>query len=161
VDYAGVNELVDRVVLELPAPAQPGPLLPRSSAEELVAELLSRVHSWKILLLVPVYALEWEMGETDQKALRLPYQTALSRAFRHGARLARDEQNLAYYHYKKRGIEYHIRLPYHSYMAEMAAVANRYNLAGLVLDALGMEDPRIWQTLNAHFRTASLIISKE
>ncbi|HBG01872.1 MAG TPA: hypothetical protein DDW87_09920 [Firmicutes bacterium] len=161
VDYSRVNELVDRVVLELPSPAQPGPLVDREQAEELVGTLLPCVHSWKILLKVPVFALEWQIGAEGSQAIRLPYQTALSRAFRHGARLAQDEQQMAYYHYKKRGSEYHVRLPHHSYMAEMAAVANRYNLAGLILDSLGMEDPRIWQTLNAHFRTASLIISNE
>jgi spore germination protein YaaH len=89
--------------------------------------------------------------ETDQECPALPYQTALSRAFRHGARLARTMSRTPTTHYKKRGIEYHIRLPYHSFMAEMAAMANRYNLAGLVLDELGMEDPSIWQTSNAHF----------
>lgn len=165
VDYSYVNHLVDRVVLDVPPPLRPGPLFERSRGEELVDWLLPSIHSWKILLKVPVYALQWEFGPGDMEEggtpSRLPYQTALSKAFRHGARLSQDKGGFSYYSYKQRGTEYHIRLPHHSLMAETSAVANRHNLAGLILDELGMEDPRIWQTLTSHFRPASLNISDE
>ena len=167
VDYRFVNSLVDRVVLPLPPPLEAGPFIQRSYTEELVDSLLPAIHSWKILLKVPVYALEWETnaeedgGETKVVQRRLPYQTALSRAYRHGARLSQDEQGYPYYSYKKRDQAYQIRLPHHSLMAEMSLVANRHNLAGLVLDSLGMEDPRTWETLTRYFRTASLNISQE
>lgn len=160
VDYAAVNSLVDRIVLPLPPPLEPGPLASRRQAEELVVSLLPAIHSWKILLKIPVYALEWETsseGETYQRTL--PYQTALSRAYRHGARLSHDERGFPYYSYKKRDRFYQICLPHHGLMEEMSFVANRHNLAGLVLDALGMEDPRVWNTLTRYFRIASLNIS--
>jgi hypothetical protein len=161
-DYALVNQLVDRVVVALPPPLEPGPIVERSAAEELVELLLPAIHSWKILLKVPVYALEWETGAEggEARSTSLPYKTALSRAFRHGARLSQDERGFPYYAYKKRGASYHIRLPHHSLMAEMSLVANRHNLGGLILDGLGLEDPRIWQTARC-FRTAALNISQE
>ena len=166
VDYSCVNSLADRVVLDLPPPHEPGPLFERSRGEELVDWLVPSIHSWKILLKVPVYALQWEFGpegsmEAEGRPNRLPYQTALSRAFRHGARLSQDEGGFPYYSYRQRSIEYHIRLPHHSLMAEVSAVANRHNLAGLILDELGMEDPRIWQTLTMYFHPASLNISDQ
>jgi spore germination protein YaaH len=127
--------------------------------------LLPSIHSWKILLKVPVYALQWEFGledvENGGSPNRLPYQAALSRAFRHGARLSQDEGGFPYYSYKQKGTTYHIRLPHHGLIADASAVANRHNLAGLILDELGMEDPRIWQSLTSHFRLASLNISEE
>lgn len=165
VDYSCVNSLVDRVVLDVPPPKAPGVLFERSRGEELVDWLLPSIHSWKILLKVPVYALQWEFRLEDREAevgpYRLPYQTALSRAFRHGARLSQDEEGFPYYSYKQRGTEYHIRLPHHSLVEEVSAVANRHNLAGLILDELGMEDPRIWQNLTMYFRPASLNISDQ
>ncbi len=164
VDYATVSNLVDRVVLDLPVPLEPGPLFERSRSETLVETLLPSVHSWKILLKVPVYAMLWESSAEDPDGFRppsrLPYQTALSRAFRHGARLSHDAAGLSYYMYKQRGVVYHIRLPHHGLIGDVSAVANRHNLAGLVLDELGLEDPRIWQTLNRHFRTADLTNTK-
>jgi len=157
VDYFAVNQLVDRVVLDLPPPAQPGPLFERQRGEKLVESLLPCIHSWKILLKVPVYALEWKLDaeEGRQERGKLPYQTALSRAFRHGASLLQDEGGFPYYRYKKRGIDYQVRLLPHSFLAEVSAIANRHNLAGLILDELGMEDSRIWQSTNRYFRTAS------
>ncbi|MCK9525828.1 MAG: peptidoglycan-binding protein [Limnochordia bacterium] len=162
VDYALVNQLVDRIVLSLPPPLEPGPIVERRRAEELVDSLLPAIHSWKILLKVPVYALEWETGAEGDEACStlLPYQTALSRALRQGARLSQDERGYPYYTYKKRGASYQIRLPQHSLMAEMSLVANRHNLAGLILDGLGLEDPRIWATARC-FRTAALNNSQE
>lgn len=160
VDYAAVSSVVDRIVLNLPPPLEPGPLFERSRSETLVETLFPSVHSWKILLKVPVYALQWESSPEDVDSFgepnRLPYQTALSRAFRHGARLSQDAGGFPYYLYKQRGIVYHIRLPHHGLIGEVSAVANRHNLAGLILDELGLEDPRIWQTLTGHFRTVSL-----
>lgn len=161
VDYASVNELVDRVVLELPLPLEPGPLFQRGVLEDLVSTLLPCVHSWKILLKAPVYALEWEIGAEGASPIKLAYQAALSRAFRHGARLEKDENGGLYYRYQNRGRQFQIRLPHYSSMGEISAVANRHNLAGVILDELGMEDPRIWQALSSYFRTASLIISGE
>lgn len=158
VDYAAVNQLADRVVLDLPPPSEPGPLFERGRGEQLVESLFPCVHSWKILLKVPVYALEWKSEAEDGRleCAKLPYQTALSRAFRHGARLLQDESGYPYYWYKKRGVEYQIRLPQHTFLAEVSAIANRHNLAGLLLDELGLEDPRIWQNINRYFRTAHL-----
>lgn len=160
-DYLAVSDLADRIILDLPPPLEPGPLFERSRSEALLETLFPAIHSWKILLKVPVYALLWEssVGDLDTfgPSSRLPYQTALSRAFRHGARLSQDVRGFPYYMYKQRGIAYHIRLPHHGLIGEVSAVANRHNLAGLILDELGLEDPRIWQTLNEHFRTASLM----
>lgn len=154
VDYSQVNELVDRVVLELPFPLELG-------ISQLVGLLAPQLHSWKILLKVPVYALEWERGEGETLMSRLPYQTALSRAHRHGARQLKDEQGFMYYGYRKRGHDFRIYLPHLSSIAQVATLANRHNLAGLLLDELGMEDFRVWQTITSHFQTTSLIISDE
>lgn len=161
IDYPRVNDLVDRVVLEIPLPEQPGALFEQHVTEELVASLLRYIHSWKILLRVPVYALEWEVGDGILNTVKLGYQTALSKAYRHGARLREDEDGGLYYAYRKRRSQFHLRLPHHGSMAKVASLANRHNLAGIIIDELGMEDPRIWQTLSAHFRTASLNISEE
>lgn len=155
-DYEKLNNLVDRVVLSLPVPAAPGPLLQRNEIEELVCTFGTRIHSWKILLRTPVYTLEWEITEESKKCLKLAYNTALSRAYRHGARLERDEQGGLFYRYKRRGSEFQLRLPPYNAMGDVLQVINRYNLAGIVLDQLGMEDPRIWNILTSHFRCVQL-----
>lgn len=159
VDYRKVTDLVDRVVLQVPQPDAPGPLLARQPLQECLQSLLRYVHSWKILLHIPVYALEWEFGPEGIQGTPISYQTALSKAYRRGARLRQGEQGEYFYQYHSRGVQYEIHIPHHSALGDTFSLANRYNLAGVILDWLGMEDPRIWQALRAHFRTASLNIS--
>ena len=161
VDYAQVNELVDRVVLQVPRAEQPGHLLNLPALQDQLRRLLGSIHSWKILLDVPVYAVEWELGPEGPVQTQLAYQTALSRALRRGARLKRGEQGELHYSYQSRGLRHELYLPHHAALAQLCALINRANLAGVVLDWLGMEDPRLWETLRAHFRTAALNISRQ
>lgn len=160
-DYRKVNEFVDRVVLDISVPEEPGPIIRRTEIERLLHSVVQQVHSWKILLNIPTYALEWELGSDGPKKARFAYHTALSRAHRHGARLREDEDGELYYHYQSRGTQFQIWLPHLSAIAQICHLANSYNLAGVILDELGQEDPRIWQVIAQHFRTATLNISVE
>lgn len=161
VDYAKINDLVDRIVLDLPIPEEPGALFQKSSVQDLLRTVLRHIHSWKILLNVPVYAVEWKLGAKGIERAKFAYQTALTRAFRHGARLREDDDGELYYHYQSKGEQFQIRLPHYSSMAEVCALANRHNLAGVILDELGQEDPRVWQIIPQHFRSAALNFSQE
>lgn len=161
VDYAKVNELVDRVVLSLPLPSEPGPLFDGEKTEDLILTLLPEVHSWKILLRVPVCAVEWDTEAEDLKMRRIGYQQALSIAFRHGARLDKDQDGGLFYRYQSRGHRFQLRMPALGSIAKIAQLANRHNLAGVIIDELGQEDPRIWQALSCCFRPTVLNFSQE
>ncbi|HHY10916.1 MAG TPA: hypothetical protein GX528_10200 [Firmicutes bacterium] len=156
VDYSRVNDLADRVVLSLPIDDAPGSIVERKKAAELLASLLPQIHSWKILLRVPVFAVEWEEAAGKVSWLKLPYSTGLSRAFRYGARLEEDEKGGLFYRYRRRDSRFYLYLPQYNALAGIFALANLYNLAGVILDELGMEDPRIWAALKDHFRAAKL-----
>ncbi|HPT82877.1 MAG TPA: peptidoglycan-binding protein [Limnochordia bacterium] len=161
VDYSQVNDLVDRVVLRLPRPAQPGPILAIDPVRELLRSVRQEVHSWKILLDVPVYAVEWELGGESPRPSELSYQAARARALRRGARLKTGEGGEPFYSYHSRGARHEIHLPQLGVLAEICTLINRLNLAGIILDGLGLEDSRIWEVLRSHFRTAALNISQE
>lgn len=159
-DYEAVGALADRIVVALPPAQQPGPILNKDKLEAALCTLRPYVPSWKTLVQIPVYAALWEIGDGEEKDggeyFRLPYQTARSRAFRHGARLARDEERGSYYFYQSRGRRFEIWLPQYGVFGDVCAVINRCNLAGVILDRLGMEDPRLWETLVSYFRPARL-----
>lgn len=156
VNYGEINELASRVVLSLPLPKTPGPILDSGQVENLLTTLWPKIHSWKVLLRVPVYALEWKITEEATEYLKLPYGTALSRAFRHGARLEKDGEGGLYYRYQSRGSQFQLRLPHFNAFGEVLALTNRHNLAGVILDQLGMEDPRLWNSLSSYFHLAQL-----
>lgn len=157
-DYAQVNEVADRVVLRLARPEEPGPLVALEPLQAELPAVLKAVHSWKILLDVPVYAVEWELGPEGLRCTELSHQKALSKALRRGARLKRGEQGDLHYSFHSRGARHEIHLPQQTALAELCRLINQRNLAGVILDGLGLEDPRIWETLRSHFRTAALNI---
>ncbi len=155
-DYEAVSALVDRVVVAPPPASRPGPILNKDELESALDLLRPYVPAWKILVQIPVYAKQWEVDVERGEYFKLPYQTALSRAFRYGARLAQDEELGPYYHYQSRGRRFQIWLPQYSAFGDVFAVINRCNLAGVILDRLGMEDPRLWNVLISYFRPASI-----
>ena len=154
VDYAVLNSLADRIVISLPVSSQSKQVLCKNTLEELLWPILSQINSWKVLVRIPVYAVEWNLSDPDMLCGRLSYAEALSKAFRHGARLERDEEGCLFYRYFVQGIQYHLRVPHGEPVHRIAAMVNRYNLAGVIIDQLGMEDPRLWNILRSHFRTA-------
>lgn len=156
VDYEAVGRLADRVVLSLPPPTEPGPIIRKEELEKALTELRRCVPLWKTLVVLPVYALQWEWDGEEQKCSKLPYATARSRAFRHGARLGQREDKVPFYHYQSRGRQFQIWLPQYGVLGEVLAMINRRNLAGVILDRLGMEDPRLWDVLVSYFRPARL-----
>lgn len=161
VDYAKVNDLVDRIVIRMPRAEQPGPVLNLEPLRELLRSVRRDVHSWKILLDVPVCAVEWEMSAAGTNRVELSYHQARSKALRRGARLRTSEQGEPYYSFQSRGSRHEIHFPQLAALADLCALINRCNLAGIILAGLGQEDPRIWEVLRAHFRTAALNISEQ
>lgn len=152
IDYEGINKVADRIVFSLPAPRKPGAFINGNELDELLCTLLRQVHSWKVLLKVPVYALEWRDTEEGATYDKFAYSTALSRVYRHGARLKKDEDGNVFYHYKNRSGSFYLTLPHYDLMQKICYVINRLNLAGLVIDRLGFEDPRIWQVIKSNFK---------
>lgn len=155
-DYFKANELADRVVLSIPVPDQPEQILNRLKTEQLLGSLSAQVYSWKILLNIPVFAVQWEISPQGVEWIKLPYSTALSRAFRYGARLQGDEQGDLFYSFGRRKSRFQLRLPQYNVFGEVLSLVNSYNLAGVLLDSLGMEDPRLWGILTSYFRAAQL-----
>lgn len=152
IDYEAVNGIVDRIVFSLPIPTKPGPFDDGRELDQSLNSLLPYVCSWKVLLKVPVYALEW--GETNGEIScgKFAYNTALSRAFRHGARFRKDDAGNVFYHYKNRSGDFQLIFPPYDLMKKVCYVINRQNLAGLVIDRMGYEDPRIWQVIKSYFK---------
>lgn len=150
-DFQGVSRVVDRVVVQLPPPVSPGPILDRGRVEKILWPLMREINAWQILLRIPVYALLWKLAEPQKPAEKLSSQEAVARLYRHSARIGRDSE--PFYEYTSRGVEYHLRLVQRAAFGQVVALVNLHNLAGVVLDRLGMEDGKLWSVLRSHFRT--------
>lgn len=157
VDYASVNKLANRVVVSFAEPSLPGPALAsREFVEQFFARVFPEIFPWKVILKIPLYALEWREVQGEMVSKKRPCSSALAKAFRHGARLEQDQATNWYYRYQSRGEQFKLYLPHLNQINEILSLTNRYNLAGILLDNLGMEDPRFWELLFNYFALARL-----
>lgn len=155
-DYAALNRAADRVVVQIPLPTAPGPILSQRNVETYLWPLLRHINSWRILLRIPVHALLWNLSEPETPAAVLASQEAISKIYRHNARLRHGEDGTPYYHFVEKGVEYHLRIAHRQAVNQVVGLVNRYNLAGVVIDRLGLEDTRLWNVLRSHFRTVHI-----
>lgn len=153
-DYRRLNAAVDRIVVQIPQPTVPAPVVSRQAVERLLWPLLREVSSWKLLLRIPVYALLWNLSEPNTPPVVLSHSEAVAKVYRHNARIRQGEDGTAFYHFMHKGTEHHLRLVHRSTFNQVVGLVNAYNLAGVVIDRLGMEDARLWNALRSHFRTA-------
>ena len=150
IDFAQVSRIVDQVVIKI---AQPDPSLIDSEKEQyesLIHQMLHYVPAYKILLSVPVYGVMWNQADPSAWE-RLSHGQAMTKVFRHGARLTADDSGKKYYQFYLKGEHWGLRISSLDQLNQVIALANRYNLAGIVLDCLGEEDKRLWTKLASHF----------
>lgn len=155
-DFKEVSNIVDQVVIRIPLPTEPGPIISKLRLECLIHKMLRDIPSYKILLRIPVYAMKWTFTESEVTSEILSHSAAMSQVFRYGARLAADQENSLYYRYRRQETETEIRITSQREYNQVLSLINRYNLAGVVLDGLGLEDQRLWQTIRSHFVNVSM-----
>lgn len=149
IDFAAVSRTADQVVAKLPLPVYSSPILDKNRFEKLIHRMLNYVPAYKILLIIPVHALIW--NEEDPTAQRLSYGEAMAKAYRHGARLETDSEGKPFYRFLHQQKEWMLRISTLEQLNQILALANRYNLAGIVLDRIGEEDRRFWARIRNHF----------
>ncbi len=157
VDFAELSRDVNQVVIRLPVRTNPQPQIDKQYLEPLIHEALRDIPCWKLLLEIPVYAFQYALADGQQERKVLAYQVAMTKIFRQGARAETDENQQLYYRCFEKGVEVHIRIPSIPQLRSAIALVNRYNLAGVLLDSLGMEDKRLWSILQGHFSIAKFL----
>jgi len=73
-----------------------------------------------------------------------------------GSFWSEDERDCLFYRYNVQGVQHHLRVPRRNPINRILAIINRHNLAGVIVDQLGMEDPRLWEIMRSHFRTSKV-----
>ena len=151
IDFTVVGRLVDQVVVKLPAPKVDQALLDKAQLERLIHKMLNYVPAYKLLLLLPVHACLWQVNDTSV-CQRLSHAEAMTKVFRHGARLETDQEGYSgHYRFLAQGEEWLLRINSLNQLHQAVALTNHYNLAGIVVDSLGEEDKRFWKKLRSHF----------
>lgn len=157
-DYWALAQKVDGLILrfddELKAPSRPGPIIDDGRLREVLARVLEAVPAWKVILRLPAYGWQWTGRPLKRLGLwpalawenpePVPYHQALSLAQEHGwgdggGRVDYGQENPR-----------RVWIETVKTMAAKASLVNKYNLAGIAVFAMGLEDPRIWKEIGAN-----------
>lgn len=147
-DYAGVGAVADRVVImaydEHGAASRGGPVASVGWVDKVIRYALTKVPAEKIILGLPTYGFDWNLASGS--ARYLSHDLAESTARRYGCSVEWDGENcVPYYSYVDGDGARH--LVYFENAASAAAkleLVNKYDLKGIALWRLGMEDPALW-----------------
>ncbi len=157
INFRDLSAVVNKIVVSIPTPRTAQPLVDKDQSERLIHSALKLIPSWKILLRIPVYAGLCEHGTSDKEIETLSHPAAMNTVFRRGAKLMKDKQEQFYYRYYNQEKEMHLCITSVDQISQTIRLANRYNLAGVVIDNLGMEDKRIWSTLQSQFSVGKFL----
>jgi spore germination protein YaaH len=147
-DFAALGQVVDYLVImtydQHGGWSGPGPVAGADWTEKVIRYATSVVPAGKILLGLAGYGYDWSAaGVTSISAASAPV-----RAAGYGARIIWDSKaQVPHFTYWRWGTRHDVWYE-NSYSVEFKiAQVNRYNLGGVALWALGMEDARFWQVI--------------
>lgn len=157
-DYAAIGQYADLLVVmaydEHTSESAPGPVASRQYVEKIVKYSLTKLQPEKILLGVAGYGFDWNTGNGTSRYIS--YQMAVDTARQYNRQLQWDtdtNQQVPYYgYYDKNGAWHSVYFENASSLAAKLDIVNNYNLAGIAIWRLGMEDPASWKVIDDKFR---------
>lgn len=151
IDFTAIGRLADQIVIKQPLCSNTHP----AALEKMIHTMLNYIPAYKLLLMIPVHAVLWKQNEVLSWE-KLSYSAARTMVFRYGARLGHDEQGKPFYQFFHKQQEQIIHIPSIGQFNKAVGLVNQYNLAGIVIDCLGDEDPRVWRELDSYFKIAEI-----
>ncbi|AIG24861.1 glycoside hydrolase family 18 [Brevibacillus laterosporus] len=152
-DYKLLGRYADRLVImaydEHNPRTKPGPVASIQWAEDTVRYALSQgVPAQKILLGVAGYG--WNWNSSGEKAEYQSYKSLMEQSKTHGATLNWDQERLSpHMQYMDEAGNMHIVWFENSFSTRSKLdLIEKYDLAGIALWRLGLEDPTIWDNLS-------------
>lgn len=149
-DYKALGQYADRVIPmaydeHLPG-FQAGPVASVGWVDKVAAFAASQMPAEKVLLGIPAYAYDWKKGTTEGRGLSVPQ--AMNLALQYGAQIQWDETAMVpYFTYVNNGQERVVYFENAHSLAPKLDIVKKYNLAGIGIWRLGLEDPAIWSVI--------------
>lgn len=154
-DYKALGQYADYVVPmaydeNLPG-YYPGPVASAGWVDQVAAFAVSQIPKEKVLLGVAAYGYDWQQGTTEGYGLSVPQ--AMSRAADYGATVQWDAAaQVPYFEYTSDGVP---RIVYYENAQSLGPkldIVKKYDLGGIALWRLGLEDPAIWPVIDSQLR---------
>jgi spore germination protein YaaH len=154
-DYKSLGQYADKVIPmaydeHLPG-YYPGPVASVGWVEKVAAFAASQMPSDKVVLGIAAYGYDWKKGTTEGGGLSVPQ--AMNLAAKYGAEVKWDAvAQVPYFTYTADGVD---RIVYYEDARALGPkldLVTKYDLAGIAIWRLGLEDPAIWPVIEAKLR---------
>lgn len=154
-DFTKVGRYADMVAVmaydEHSAGSKAGPIASRAYVDRVIKYALTKLPPEKILLGVAGYGFDWNYGLGNSRYLS--YQMAMDTARKYQKSIQWDNGSQApYFSYTDQNGHWHsVYFENSSSLACKLDAVNNYNLRGIALWRLGMEDPDSWRVIASKF----------
>ncbi len=154
-DFTKVGRYADMIAVmaydEHSSGSQAGPIASPAYLEQVIKYTLAKLPPEKILLGIAGYGFDWNYGIGNSRYLS--YQMAMETAKKYNKSVQWDSGSQApYYSYTDQNGYWHsVYFENSSSLAFKLDAVNKYNLKGIALWRLGMEDPDYWRVIASKF----------
>lgn len=151
-DYKALGQLADYIVPmaydeHLPG-FQAGPVASLGWVDKVAAFAASQIPPEKVLLGVAAYGYDWKKGTTTGRGLSVP--AAMSLALKNGVQVEWNETaQVPYFTYVSGGQERIVYFENARSLKPKLELVRKYNLGGIGIWRLGLEEPSIWSAIQA------------
>lgn len=150
-DYSQIGQYADQIVImaydEHSSGSSPGPIASRQYVENVAQYSLTKLPPEKILMGVAGFGFDWNTNNGTSRYIS--YQMAADTARQYNRQIQWDaNKQVPYYGYTDKNGSWHsVYFENASSLAAKLDIVNTYNLGGIAIWRLGMEDPASWKVI--------------
>ena len=164
-DYKGIGKYADRVAIMTYdehgawAGSGPGAIASIPWQEQVVKYAITQMPKEKIMLGIPVYGFDWTQGKTWPKYSS--YQMSMDTANNKGISIQWDQKaQVPYFKYSDETGNREVWFENAQSFEKKIDLVYKYDLDGIAIWRLGMEDPQIWNVVSERMNVAKVSSSK-
>lgn len=153
-DYAALGQYADQVVvmmyLEHGYPGSPpGPISSVGFIEKILQFATTKIPADKIIAAVPVFGADFSADGKDYKSLYLSYDQVMQRAKANNATIVLDDASKTpmFKYTDSAAQQREVWFDNAESLAYKTDIVNKWNLNGMALWRMGMEDPAVWDRI--------------
>lgn len=161
-NYKGIGKYADRVAIMTYdehgawTGSGAGPIASVPWQEAVVKYALKLIPKEKILLGIPTYGFDWTEGKSWPKYSS--YQMSMDTAQKYGKSISWDAQSkVPYFKYKDSNGSRQVWFENASSFNEKLSLVYKYDLKGIAIWRLGMEDPKMWNVISSRVNVSKSI----
>ncbi|MDA8440802.1 MAG: glycosyl hydrolase family 18 protein [Peptococcaceae bacterium] len=156
-DYAKIGQGADQIVLmtydEHGLGTTAGPIASHDFVDKVISFAITKIPREKLVQGIPVYGYDWASNKPTVPAY-LSYAQALKQAQLKGVTPIYDtETESVHYTYTQNGIRHVVYFENRRSIEAKLTYAKKYNIHGIAIWRMGMEDPSAWSAIKAVYGT--------